>query len=223
MTTFFRIRKEFLEEYNRNRAEWNQDLAKQGLHQSGSCIWFGRCIFDDGSIEEFSKDCLHPIKDLSKNSPRSEHDALFCHNLQDIDDMSVNLGIFWHLNKDQLFASSTIYIGFLWDLYHCIVSLSQPKVDKYLSAIHSWRKKPTHVLQEALKLYGKLMHACAAVKEGEHISRALKEQSPSSRKSLAYPNTQTRASSRTLPGGPICCNQEASLDQYAPQPCFQSH
>jgi hypothetical protein len=62
--------------------------------------------------------------------------------------------------------SSTIYIGFLWDLYHHIVSLSQPKVDKYLSAIHSWRKKPTHVLQEALKLYGKLMHACTAVKRG---------------------------------------------------------
>jgi hypothetical protein len=78
----------------------------------------------------------------------------------------VDLGIFWHPSNDQPFASSTIYIGFLWDLYHHIVSLSQLKVDKYLSAIHLWRKKPTHMLQEALELYVKLMHACAAVKRG---------------------------------------------------------
>jgi hypothetical protein len=91
---------------------------------------------------------------------------LFSHNLQDINNTSVELGIFWQLNKDQLFTSSTIYIGFLWDLDSHMVSLSQPKVDKYLKAIHTWRKKHTHMLQEALELYGKLIHTCAAIKRG---------------------------------------------------------
>lgn len=163
---FFRIRKEFRNEYNQKRAEWHQDLAKRGMHQTGSRLWYGGRIFDNGSIEEFSEDCSQPILDLSNNSPRSEHDLLFCHNLQDIDDASSDLGILWQLAKDQPFASSTIYIGFLWDLDRHIVSLSQPKVDKYLMAIHTWRKKPIHVLQEVLELYGKLMHACAAVTRG---------------------------------------------------------
>jgi hypothetical protein len=111
-------------------------------------------VFDNGTIEESSEDCSQPIQDLSHNSPRSEHDLLFSYNLQDINDLSTYLGIIWQLEKDQPFAQHTIYIGFLWDLNLHTVSLSPPKVEKYLLAIHTWRKKPTHDLQEALQLYG---------------------------------------------------------------------
>jgi hypothetical protein len=143
--------------------------------QTGSRLWFKGHALDNQLMEEFSKDCSQPIRDLSNNSPRSKHDALFCHNIQHIDDTSTKLGIFWQLNKDQLFALSTIYIGFLWDLDIHVVSLSQPKVDKYLKAIHSWRKKHTHVLQEALELYGKLIHACTAIKRGRAYLTSLKQ------------------------------------------------
>jgi hypothetical protein len=163
---FFRIRKEFLEEYNRSCTSWNKEIAKLGQHQTRSRLWYGGRTLDDGSIEEFSEDCSQPLKDLSDNSPRSEHDRLFGYNLQDINDESTLLGILWQFSKDQPFAQSTIYIGFHWDLALRIVSLSQPKVSKYLMAIHSWRKKQTHMLQEVLELYSKLMHACAVITRG---------------------------------------------------------
>jgi hypothetical protein len=73
---FFRIRKIFLEEYNRNRAKWNQEIAKRGMIQMGSQLWFEGHTLGNGSTEEFSEDCSQPIQDLSSNSPRSKHDVL---------------------------------------------------------------------------------------------------------------------------------------------------
>jgi hypothetical protein len=123
-------------------------------------------VFDNGTVEEFSEDCSQPIQDLSLDSPRLEHDCLFSYNLQDINDLSTYLGIIWKLEKDQPFAQCTIYIGFLWDLNLYTVLLSMPKVEQYLLAIHTWRKKPMHALQETLQLYGKLMHTCTAITRG---------------------------------------------------------
>lgn len=86
--------------------------------------------------------------------------------MQDIDELLEKLGLLWALPKDQPFASSTVYIGFLWDLQLMTVSLSPAKVDKYLAAIHKWRKRDTHILQDVQELYGKLLHACSAVPRG---------------------------------------------------------
>jgi hypothetical protein len=115
---FIRIRMEHLSEYNQKRANWHQDLAERGIHQTGSRVWFGGRTFDNDCIEEFSEDCSRPIVDLSGNSPRSDHDRLFTHNLQDIDEASKVLGIVWEESKDQPFGPSTIYIRFEWDLHH---------------------------------------------------------------------------------------------------------
>jgi hypothetical protein len=163
---FIRILKEFLGPYNQQRAQWHKDLSTRGMHQSGSRIWFGGNVFDDGSIEEFNEDCKWPLKDLSGQSRRSEHDNLFGYCLADIDDASADLGIIWEKQKDQPFASSTICIGFLWDVGNRVVSLSPPKVDKYLLAIHNWRRRKTHVLQDVRQLHGKLLHACEVAKRG---------------------------------------------------------
>ena len=83
-----------------------------------------------------------------------------------MDDLSNTLGIVWALQKDQPFKASTIYIGFLWDLDRMTVSLTPEKRDKYLSAIHKWRKRQAHTLQDVQELYGKLLHACSAVPRG---------------------------------------------------------
>jgi hypothetical protein len=160
---FFRIRREHLSTYNQQRLTWSQTFAQSGIHQSGGRLWYGNQPPDKGQMEEYSENCLSPLKDLSESSSRSDHDQLFAFNLQDIDDLSIKLGIIWELLKDQPFRSSTIYIGFLWDLEIMIVSLSIGKVDKYLAAIHKCRKRRLHVLRDVQELYGKLLHACAAV------------------------------------------------------------
>ena len=37
---------------------------------------------------------------------------------------------------------------------------------KYLLAIKSWQSRSTHILQDVRELYGKLLHACAAIPRG---------------------------------------------------------
>jgi len=47
-----------------------------------------------------------------------------------------------------------------------VVSLSPHKISKYLLAIHKWRLRKVHVLQDVRALYGKLLHACEVAKHG---------------------------------------------------------
>lgn len=172
---FFRIRREYLQQYNDKRKRWNQVFAKEGMRQSGARLWFGDTCLETGKLEELSEDCSKPLQDLSSRSPRSKHDKLFTFNLQDVNETSDDLGIIWELLKDQPFAPSTIYIGFLWDIARRTVSLSTMKVDKYLAAIAKWKKRPAHVLQDVQELYGKLLHACEAVQRGRAYLTSLEE------------------------------------------------
>jgi hypothetical protein len=145
---------------------WAKKFVKDGIHQSGSCLWYGDTCPDSGQIEEQSKNCSNTLRDLSGRSLQLEHDKLFAYCLQNINNLSGKLGILWELLKDQLLKSSTIYIGFLWDIELRIVSLSPEKVETYLLAIHKWRKQQTHILHDVQKLYSKLLHACSAVPRG---------------------------------------------------------
>jgi hypothetical protein len=145
---FFRILREYLVKYNEKRKKWNQTFAKEGMQQLGRRLWYGNTCSKMRKLEELSEDCSKPLQDLSDRSPRSEHNKCFTYNIQDINDLSISLGIIWEKLKDQPFASSTIYTGFLWDLKLMIVSLTSAKVNKYLVAIHKWRKWHAHILQD---------------------------------------------------------------------------
>jgi hypothetical protein len=54
----------------------------------GGHLWYGNLCSNSGQLEERSKDCSNPLKDLSSNSARSKHNKLFTFCLQDIDDLS---------------------------------------------------------------------------------------------------------------------------------------
>ena len=81
-------------------------------------------------------------------------------------DVSKMLGIPWEQSKDQPFDTSTVYIGFKWDLENQTVSLASGKVDKYLRTIHKWNKHCTHILKDVQLLYGKLLHAASVIPRG---------------------------------------------------------
>ena len=163
---FFRIRKTHLACYNSLRTSWNHMFTTQGINQTGSRLWYGGISPITGQLEELSEDSSHALRDLSGNSPHSSHDFLFSSSMHDIDALSAELGILWALEKDQPFQPTMTYIGFLWDLDRRTVSLSPAKVDKYLTAIHKWRKCHTHTLQDVQELYGKLLHASSAIPQG---------------------------------------------------------
>ena len=84
----------------------------------------------------------------------------------DIDAVSDSLGIPWEVEKDVPFGKVAPFIGFSWDLANHMVSLPDSKKEKYLQAILEWETKPRHTLDEAQKLYGKLLHACHVVPAG---------------------------------------------------------
>jgi hypothetical protein len=163
---FVRILRIYLDSYNRQRMEWHAEIRSRGRHHDGGRIWFGGKTFADGTIEEFDEDCTFACKDLSANSSRSKTDAEFCYNFDDIDHVSQKLGIPWEKSKDLPFDSSTIYIGFIWDISLLTVSLSQSKKDKYLGEIKEWQSRAKHTLNDVQKLYGKLLHTCHVIPMG---------------------------------------------------------
>ena len=171
---FLCIRSVYLDEYNTNRNNWSHHISSTGgMKQSGSRSWFAGLSTPNGSVEEFNESCVFPIKDLSRQSTCPKHDANFMYTLDDVDHVSEELGIPWEKSKDQPFASSTIYIGFVWDLRASTISLAPSKIEKYLTAINKWARRPTHVLKEVQSLYGKLLHTCAGLPRGRAYLTAL--------------------------------------------------
>jgi len=138
---FFHIRCEYLKQFNKTRKEWYQVFAKDGMCQSDGHLWFGGISPVTGQLEERNEDCLQPLLDLSGSSPRSVHDRQFSCCIQDIDALSHEAGIIWEPVKDQLFLPSILYIGFIWNIEQKLVYLNSQKVNKYLIAIHKWRKR----------------------------------------------------------------------------------
>ena len=163
---FFRIPCTHLHDYNTAHLKWNQEIENTGIHHTGSRIFFSGASHKDGTIEEFSENCSYPIKDLTTKSKRSQEDKRFSYNLSDIDEISAELGIPWEITKDQPFAKSTIYIGFVWDLEARTVALSSAKIDKYTRAIDDWLTRPRHNLKHVQELYGKLLHAASILQRG---------------------------------------------------------
>lgn len=164
---FFRIRREFLPMYNKSRERWAEDIRKEGGEkQVGGRCWFqGAKNFDD-CFDEYDEDMLEPIKDLALSSPRAEEDLPFTYAIQDIDNISDELGIPWERGKDITFREVVPYIGFEWDLNRRQVSITAEKRQKYLQAITEWKDKCTHTLEETQKLYGKLLHVCLVIPAG---------------------------------------------------------
>lgn len=155
---FFRIRTEFLEQYNEQRRRWHADITERGQHHDGGRIWFGGHIFDDGTVEQFDEDCRFPILDLSNSSPRSAEDKLFSFNFDDINRSSADTRTPWEAQKDANFAYCNPYIGLMWDLERNLVYFSDEKKAKYSRAVREWQDRTTHVLLDVQKLHGKLLN-----------------------------------------------------------------
>ncbi|PPR02753.1 hypothetical protein CVT26_009464 [Gymnopilus dilepis] len=164
---FFRILRPFLAEFNAKRRRQATQIAKAGGRQQikSRVLYFGEPLAT-GKLREFDEDHKFPIRDLSGSSSRSTEDAAFTYCLADIDTLSDELGIKWETTKDVPFGQQFPYIGFLWDLEYNTVSLLPEKTEKYRAAIKEWREAPAHPLEDAQKLYGKLLHTCHIIPAG---------------------------------------------------------
>ena len=163
---FFRIRLDYLELYNQQRRSRYEELSLRGQIHEGGRLWYGGHFFPDGTLDKHVEDCSFPCLNLSTSSPRSAEDSLYAYNFDDIDRLSVVLGIPWEKSKDLHFACSTTYIGFQWDLVSLTVSLSSEKRQKYALSIKEWLLRPRHALSDVQKLYGRLLHASLVLPAG---------------------------------------------------------
>lgn len=163
-----RVLRVHLPDYNAHRAEWRDNIARNGgMHHSGGRVWFGGSLLENGILEEFDEDMSFPIQDLSQNSARSAEDARFSYCLSDVDALTSDLGIPWQTEKDTPWSTSFIFTGLLWNLDDKTVTLPHTKIDKYLRAIREWHSSGrTKTLEEVQKLYGKLLHASLVIPQG---------------------------------------------------------
>ncbi|KAF8661970.1 hypothetical protein AX14_007147, partial [Amanita brunnescens Koide BX004] len=134
-------------------------FKEHGLPKKGFIIWYRGGDLPDGTWEEFDEDFTFQLRDLSGISERTCEDSFFSYSMQDIDELSNELGIPWERSKDTPFSSTPPYLGFIWDLAARTVSLSPQKREKYLATIRNWEAKPRHTLEEVQSLHGKLLHA----------------------------------------------------------------
>lgn len=163
---FIRIRREHVAEYNAWRKACAERIRVRGEMKKGGRLWYGGAVFKDGTVEEFDEEYVFPCGILLVTPDASAADSLYTYSFQHIDIISRELGVPWELAKDQPFAATTIYIGFLWDLDAKTMQLSAEKTAKYLRAIDEWRVSRTHSSQQTESLYGKLLHACLVVPSG---------------------------------------------------------
>lgn len=141
-------------------------MEKGGRHQVGSRFWYQGEAMPNDSPAEFDEDAAHPIQDFSRLPDRSPFDSLFTYCDADIDGISRQLGIPWEPSKTIPFSFTVPYLGFEWNLSQRTVAIPEQKKAKYKAAIEDWLPHPTHDLDEAQKLYGKLLHACLVLPAG---------------------------------------------------------
>ena len=127
-------------------------------------------MLPNGSAEEFDEDYSTLLQDLADSSPRSPEDRHFTYADANIDALSNYLGIKWQSSKSVPFRIKVPYLGFRWNLHTQKVHLPNEKKAKYLAAIDEWKKKWTHNLLKAQKLYGKLFHMALVIPAGRVMS-----------------------------------------------------
>ena len=107
-----------------------------------------------------------PLRNLTADNRRGE-EVSQAYTMEDVDKVSERLGIPWERSKDVPFRLKIPFISFNWDLEVKTVSLQKKKKEKHASAIVEWKRRKSHTLGDVEQLYGKLLHMCSIVPEGQ--------------------------------------------------------
>ena len=134
-------------------------------------IW-GRVA--DAMVRIFEKEGLDPlikwVDDFAffRYPIRREMDGSWTYRYDErrIWEIAEPLGWPWAPKKHVPFASTFVYIGFLWDLTEKTVSLPEPKRVKYQLKLAQWSASFCPTVTEVESLIGTLNHICLITPEG---------------------------------------------------------
>lgn len=161
---FFRIPRDSIATYNEERRVNRETILDNGGKlQTGRRTWYKGKILTDTGAEHFAEDLSLPIQHIRDNP---DGNTTYGYDFDEIDEVTKPLGIPWETSKDIRFSHVVPFVGFAWDLDQKRISLPEPKKVKYTREISEWRKRSTHTLDDARKLYGKLLYACLIVPRG---------------------------------------------------------
>ena len=193
-------------------------MQNGGHYQISSCFWYQGEVMPDGSPAEFHEDAAHPIKDFSQVSGHSPSNARFTYCDVDIDKISQRLGIPWEPSKTVPFSFVIPYLGFEWNLSEHTMVIPECKKTKYKAAIKEWLICQTHNLDEAQKLYGKLLHACLVLPAGRTYLTCLEGLLASFGPNPLVPTTPLAILPLTSLGGSMSSVPQQSLAPSQAQP-----
>lgn len=108
---FIRLRRQDVPRYNAWRKACAERIRLRGEMRKGGRLWYRGHIFEDGTVEEFDEECGFPCGILLLTSDPTTGEDTYAYSFWDIDEVSRELGIPWEPDKDQPFASTTVYIG----------------------------------------------------------------------------------------------------------------
>lgn len=117
-------------------------------------------------------------------------------SLDDIYNLSAPLGLPWKASKTRPFASSFLYLGFMWDLDAKTVQIPHDKKLKYIRKLEPWQHTPNKfTLHNAQSLLGTLVHCTLAITDGRSrlpaLTRFVSSFSGKSPFSTRTPNSST--------------------------------
>ncbi|CUA67355.1 Quinol oxidase subunit 1/3 [Rhizoctonia solani] len=104
---------------------------------------------------------------------RFPRDGSFQYAESDILAIAAQLGWPWKESKTRPFASTFVYLGFLWDIQNRSVCIPSEKREKYLARLREWLAAPTTSFKLTEKILGSLVHCTQVITNGRPMLAGL--------------------------------------------------
>ncbi|KAE8240282.1 hypothetical protein A4X13_0g7872 [Tilletia indica] len=208
---FFRVREESIADVNSRRAATYASMDDQPFLRRGGKWW----VDADGNRHDESYE--YPLRDRAE-SRRADG---WHYGDEEIEAWAGRLGL--PLHKPTLWSSVFTYAGYVFNIRDRQAGLPVTKAATYCDDIHDWLSSPTHRLEDAQRLLGRLLHASPVVPDSSrHLTRLISFVNVAI-KSNAHARSKRHGGSpldedllwwrERLSGGEVWC----SIAQYAPQ------
>ncbi|KAE8228496.1 hypothetical protein CF326_g6570 [Tilletia indica] len=208
---FFRVREESIADVNSRRAPTYASMDDQPFLRRGGKWW----VDADGNRHDESYE--YPLRDRAE-SRRADG---WHYGDEEIEAWAGRLGL--PLHKPTLRSSVFTYAGYVFNIRDRQAGLPVTKAATYCDDIHDWLSSPTHRLDDAQRLLGRLLHASPVVPDSScHLTRLISFVNVAIT-SNAHARSKRHGGSpldedllwwrERLGGGEVWC----SIAQYAPQ------
>ncbi|KAE8183593.1 hypothetical protein CF335_g8277 [Tilletia laevis] len=159
---FLRARHDSVTRISAQRAELNASLDQQPFLRRGAKWWV------DGEGRKYDESYEYPLRS-STEAGRSDG---WHYGDEEIAALADDLGL--PLHKPTPWSSIFAYAGYVFNIFDRRAGLPASKVARYRGDLDFWLSSPTHRLDDAQRLLGRLLHASPIVLDASrHLTRLI--------------------------------------------------